>query len=59
MEGEGRLESLFLNQAIGDMVPVYGVLSGDVLGTMAADPGFEPGFRVPETRVIPLHQSAV
>ena len=25
---------------------------------MAADPGFEPGFRVPETRVLPLHQSA-
>ena len=26
---------------------------------MAADPGFEPGFRVPETRVLPLHQSAL
>ncbi len=25
---------------------------------LAADPGFEPGFRVPETRVLPLHQSA-
>gem|GEM_PF-6993277 len=26
---------------------------------LAADPGFEPGFRVPETRVLPLHQSAL
>ena len=26
---------------------------------VAADPGFEPGLRVPETRVLPLHQSAV
>ena len=49
---------LFLRSLFPQVNFGFKLLIIDELGYLAAEPGFEPGLRVPETRVLPLHHSA-